>query len=552
MIGKRISRRQTLQRLGGGGVTALVASGYLSACLDIAASQPAGDDDALVADLVARRPSHIPHRDRPYRLSRPVRLGAGVELTITAGTRFVWAGPAQASDGGPVFVFDAVGDGVTITVADGKEATVESPRPAPRLYAVGMRGRRGLSVTGIRGVDCCHVYAGPSATSYEAVRMAGTTANTARAIRIRGGGAQFHARAPQGDGACYLAYVQDCQVDGAQYENMTHGVQWWGGDAEISRDGAFTNERKCRGIVIRNVTVRNVTGGIWGSMGRDVVVQDCRVDNCDDVAFDAEGSTNVLFERCVARNARNGCFTTFFYCDGVRFVDCDGQVDDRAFPLLRVYNASQDSAANRNLEIRGGRFACTDRTGPAMIDTASGPVREFTITGARLSNVSIDTAHMNMHRTVIRNNSLAFPYTLLAGAAIRVGSSKLQTIAGVPTPGSVVIEGNDIAYTGPASARGATTAIEVVENDYNSVATGRIAGNRVTGPFAVAIALVNASDNAGVVPSFAVERNRFDGLAPAARVLSLVRRGRAVRPPAVRWDASQARDGRTIGARAPA
>ncbi len=37
-----------------------------------------------------------------------------------------------------------------------------------------------------------------------------------------------------------------------------------------------------------------------------------------------------------------------------------------------------------------------------MIDTASGPVREFTITGARLSNVSIDTAHMNMHRTVIR------------------------------------------------------------------------------------------------------------------------------------------------------
>ncbi len=110
-----------------------------------------------------------------------------------------------------------------------------------------------------------------------------------------------------------------------------------------------------------------------------------------------------------------------------------------------------------------------------------------------------------------------------------------------------MIEGNDIALTGPASARGATAAIEVVENDYNSAATGRIVGNRVTGPFAVAIALVNASDNAGVVPSFAVERNRFDGLAPAARVLSLVRRGRAVRPPAVRWDASQARDGRTIG-----
>ncbi len=243
-----------------------------------------------------------------------------------------------------VFVFDAVGDGVTITAPTERRRQWRAHAPRPGCTPWAWRGRRGLSVTGIRGVDCCHVYAGPSATSYEAVRMTGYHGQH----RPRHPHPRRRRAVPRPcttrDGACYLAYVQDCQVDGAQYENMTHGVQWWGGDAEISRDGAFTNERKCRGIVIRNVMVRNVTGGIWGSMGRDVVVQDCRVDGCDDVAFDAEGSTNVLFERCVARNARNGCFTTFFYCDGVRFVDCDGQVDDRAF-----------SAATRLQRIAGQR-----------------------------------------------------------------------------------------------------------------------------------------------------------------------------------------------------
>jgi hypothetical protein len=541
-----ISRRQTLHQLGSAGAAALIASGYLAACSGIVVSQPIDDDDALLARLVAQKPSHIPRRDRPYRLVRPLILGEGVHLTIAPGTRFLWEGAAQSADGGPAFAFNAVGDNVTIAVPSGQEATVESPHPNPKLYAVGMRGRRGLSVTGIQGIDCCHVFVGPLAAGYDDVRMVGTNSNTARNIQIRGGGSRFKARAPDGDGACYLAYVENCKVDGAQYENMMHGVQWWGGDANFSRDGEFTNERKCRSIVIRNVTVRNVTGGIWGSMGRDVVVQDCLVENCSDVGFDAEGSTNVLFERCVSINARNGCFATFFYCDGVRFVDCEGRVDDKDFALMRVYNASQDSVKNRQLEIRGGKFWCTDQTGPSSIDTTSGPVREFTMTGAKLSNVRVDTAHMNMHRTVICDNQITFPYTLPPGAAIRAGSSKVQTVSGVRAPGTVVIEGNHIVYHGLSRASTATIAIEVIEDDYNSSAIDRIVDNTVSGSFAVAISLINASKNAGVIPSFTVERNRFVRLAPSAKVLDVVSKGGALKPPAVLWDDTQARDGRTI------
>ena len=541
-----ISRRETLRQLGSGGVAAVIASGYLAACSDIVASQPIEDDDALLAHLALQEPPHIPYRDRPYRLTRALRLGVGMHLTIAPGTRFLWMGSARSADGGPVFAFNAVGDNVTIEVPGGGEATVESQHPNSRLYAVGMRGRRGLSVTGIQAIDCCHVFIGPLAVSYEQVRMAGAHSNTARDIKIRGGGARFKQRAPEGDGACYLAYVEDCEVDSAQYENMMHGVQWWGGDANFSRNGEFTNERKCRGIVIRNVKVRNVTGGIWGSMGRDVVVQDCLVENCEDVGFDAEGSTNVLFERCISRNARNGCFATFFYCDGVRFVDCEGCVDNKEFALIKVYNSSQDSVANRNLEIRGGKFWCTDQTGPSTIDTASGPVREFTITDAELLNVRIDTAYMNMHRTVIRNNKIVFPYALPAGSAIRAGSSKAQTLSGVRTPGSVVIEGNHITYRGSLQPKAPVVAIEVMEDDYNSAATDIIAGNTVLGSFAVAILIINASSNAGVIPSFNIERNRFVGLSASAKVLSALTKGGALRRPAVRWGGAQDRNGRPI------
>ncbi len=68
MIDRRDFTSPDVARLGSGGVTVLVAGGYLSACLDIAASQPAGDDDALVADLVARQSVAHP-------APRPARIG---------------------------------------------------------------------------------------------------------------------------------------------------------------------------------------------------------------------------------------------------------------------------------------------------------------------------------------------------------------------------------------------------------------------------------------------------------------------------------------------
>ena len=111
-------------------------------------------------------------------------------------------------------------------------------------------------------------------------------------------------------------------------------------------------------------------------MGRQVTVRDCQVEECLDVGFDTEGCDSVTFERCFARNGHNGCFTAFALNDTIRFLDCRGSVDDKLYPLFRVYNVTLSNAGNRHVAVTGGYFECLDPTGPGTMDCAMGPVRE--------------------------------------------------------------------------------------------------------------------------------------------------------------------------------
>jgi hypothetical protein len=521
--------------------------GFVAACTNESEARPGEDDDALLARLIAADAPHIPRRAAPYRISRSLRVPARKTIRIEADTRFLWVGALHSADGGRIAVFAVEGDDVAIQVYKG-EAVVEANTPSHMIYAVGARGTRGLTVRGIRGRGCHHVYLDSAVAKYDDVRTREPNRNNPRDIRIIGGGAEHPKLVSQGSGACFLGYVENCEVSGATYRNVAHGVQWWGGDAgtEPWKNGDPANERKCRNLRIRDVVVRNAVGGIWGSMGENVLVRDCVVDGCEDVAFDAEGSNAVTFERCSARNARNGCFATFYYCNGVRFVECAGTVDDKAFPLVRVYNVSQSHAHNRALEIVGGKFTCTDKSGPSTIDTAMGPVRELSLIGATLTNVRVDTAHFNMHRTTISNNILNFPHSIASSAAIRVGASKMLAEAPRATPGGALVEGNQIRYTAGGASTDAPVAIEVYEDDFNSASVDRISGNTISGPFAVAISAVSASGNAGVVPKVDIAGNRFEGLRSGARILTVAQKGHAARAPMIRWEASQTLDGSAL------
>jgi hypothetical protein len=539
-----LTRRGALSSLGHG-----VGSVLLAAAMPACArpSPPGESDDDLLQRAMTSAAPRIAARDTPYRLTRSLRIPAGRTVTIDEGVRLSWTGPTGESTGlVGVFVADGPNTGV---VAEGRGAFVECASPSPFVYAALMRGFSGFVVSGLYARECQHVHVTASADHHAAVRVDGPDANVARDVRIVGGGASYATPQSIGHGACFLYFAASCDVRNAQYRNVANGVQWWGGNADPVRppaDGGPHSERKCRDILIQNVSAEGIAGaGIWGSMGRNVTVRDCTVAEVADVGFDAEGSQQVTFERCTARNARNGCFATFFLCNGIRFVDCTGIVDDKNFPLLRVYNESQVNNYNTGLEIVGGTFECRDRTGPGTIDTANGPVGTFSLTGSTLNNVRIDVAYSNMHRTIIDNNNINLPYQLGGAAAIKAGSSKSLQGAAHIVPGAVVIEQNTIRYS-PAAGQGNATAILLREDDFNSAARDQITNNRIIGPFATGISVVNASGNVGITPDFVITGNRFVSMAPQARLLEIGREGAQAAKPDVQWDAAQTRDGRAV------
>lgn len=543
----QLSRRGLLHQAGVK-AAALLATAATLGCSKPAQStniaEPGESDDALLARLLASDKPHIPYRDLPYQLTRTLMLPAGSILTVDPDTRFFWNGPTDQ----PIGVFEAAGDDTGIEVRGNGRAIVACPAPSPLVYAAAMHGRHGFSVVGIEAHECQHVMVGAAGKeNYTTVRTQGVDVNVARNVRISGGGARYTQPATRGEGACKLAYVIGCHVSDVRYENVSHGIQWWGGDAGLEpwQNGARSNERKCVDLVIERASVHRANaGGIWGSMGRRITVRDCSVEECLDVGFDAEGCVDTIFERCTARNGHNGCFTTFALCDGVRFVDCRGVVDNHRYPLFRTYNITQNPQDNRVIQVTGGHFECTDPTAPGTMDTAMGPAQDLTISGATLANVRIDTAFSNMHLTRITGNDLSFPYPLGAVAAIRAGASKgLITAAGV-VAGSAIVQGNRITYT--AVPTGRETAILLREDDFNSTATSHVADNTVSGPFATGISIINATANIGIVPVFEIKGNRFDRSAPATRLLAIGQEGPHAKRPFARWNDGQTRNGRGL------
>lgn len=525
-------------RLGTGSLAILVG-----ACSDPAQSRAGQTDDLLVERLLSATNPSIPKRATAYRLARTQILPAGRTVRVEAGTRIRWEG-GKGTGEAPEAVFRAGGANCGIVI-DGGTADIECAEASPYVYAVSMEGQEGLSVVGLQAHNCQHVRV-HNRRPYAEIRTSGPRINVARRIRIKGGGSRFTTPQKEGHGSCLLEFVADCRVEDAHYENVGNGVQWWGGNANpdpSTGDGKPGNERKCLDVTIERVSVINCFAGIWGAMGRDVMVRNCLVDTAVDVGFDAEGCEATTFERCTSRNGYNGCFSTFFLCDKVRFIDCTGVVEDKSRPLIRVYNSTLSNEYNKGLEVVGGQFECRDRSGPGVIDTAAGPVQTITISNTQLINVRLDLAHHNMHRTRVVGNILTFPYPLPSVAAIRAGASKTIDTPSGRIGGAAVIERNEIRYTATSAGGAKPIAIELHEDDFNASAEDRIVSNTVTGPFTTAVSLISASANPGIRPRFDVVANQFDGIA-AGPLLRISRGIKGAADPEVRWDERQTRDGR--------
>ena len=509
-------------------------------------ASPPLDDAALLERLIRAPGGRIPKRATDYRLSRGVIVPGGSRVSIEAGTRFVYVGP-RGSLSELFGVFDVRGNDVHIVAEGSGDVVVTCDPAAPFVYAVAARVVTGLTVRGLYARNCQHVLVDGGSGDYRAIRTSGAGANISRDVAITGGGARYDQPTREGHGACLIRYTFDWHVSGCTYENIAHGVQWWGGNADPIPgwgEGAAVSERKCGRFSISGVTVRHAgEAGIWGAMGRDGVIDGCVVDGCGDVGFDAEGSNAITFSNCRARDAANGCYSTFFLCNGISFVRCTGVVTKARYPLFRLYNVTQANADNRRIEIVGGRFECLDAGAVGSIDAHAGPAHEVDIRGTTLINVAIDFFTNNMHVTRVVDCDLTFSRLTPRLVAIRVGGSRSSAGAGGAIRGSTLVRGNRIALT---VASPDATAIEIVEDDYNAAATGAVRDNIISGPFATLVHLRNATRNSGMTPSFTVAGNRFAAAGREAAILKVDTDGPVAPRPLVSWDATQRIDGRSI------
>lgn len=376
---------------------------------------------------------------RTYAISDELVVPAGRKITLQPGATLVWLGtaPSQQSPKG-FFRIASGGNQIVVNASGGGKAFFVAPGAMGFLHAVIGYATDGVLYSGFDCTGCSGAYfdttqAIAAADDYTQVvtpdmigaakpgggTYAAADVNVSRNIRQID--CDVRMREPSFVGVALQArYCYDVEVTGGKHRNLYAGVQWWGGDSGF---GVFppghpqagkpkpgndpNNQPKCRNFKINNCDGADLIAAYWGSMGRDITVDGARANRAHDVAFDCEGGWDVIFKNCIARDGYNGCFTTFNNNRGVKFINCVGEVTNKAYLLSRIYNESQSAANNLDVAFIGGRLECLDPTGPARIDTNSGPIRSYKMLGTDVVNAVVDISGCNQ---VELNFSMRLPY----------------------------------------------------------------------------------------------------------------------------------------------
>lgn len=104
----------------------------------------------------------------------------------------------------------------------------------------------------------------------------------------------------------HLRFASRGNVTNNNINNCNHGVQIWGGDSAVSDTTAIFD------ITITGNIVKNVVGGIWGSLGERITIIGNTVENCSDVGIDFEGCTFSTADGNTVKDCINGALAVFY------------------------------------------------------------------------------------------------------------------------------------------------------------------------------------------------------------------------------------------------
>ncbi|AIW03427.1 hypothetical protein CPT_Moonbeam29 [Bacillus phage Moonbeam] len=337
-----------------------------------------------------------------------------------------------------------------------------------------------------------------------------------------------------------LRYVKSVTVKDNNISRYQHGIQWWGGDSNISANGALTNPRWAIDLTISNNIIDDIgLGGIWGSMGVNITIDNGnKVSNCGDVGIDPEGCLFVSIVANKVKNCVNGGITTFFLNKGVVVTgntiesDVDGQY------LFKVRNSA--NSGNHSIEFTDN--VCI-HTGTGIGYIGGEQVDSLIITDNQLTNVGIQLNSLNYVDVKIGDNQLLF--SNVSSAAFNAINSRYVT-----SDGKITVKNNTVKskVAQPTGSRG----VYVTLKDYNSATRAIVEGNEIEG-FDIDLETLADSGNAGVTPKFVIRNNmlgnkkyvRSEGTTQKSKVLLIGNYDKngdpfpSAIPTSGKWDAGQ-------------
>lgn len=326
-----------------------------------------------------------------------------------------------------------------------------------------------------------------------------------------------------------LRWVADCTVSGNKMVDVHHGILWWGGDSNLSKDGVAINPRWARRITIVNNVVDGANmGGIWGSMGIDVTVTGNTVQNCYDVGIDFEGCINGVASGNTVRNCSYGCLTTFFYTRNILFIgnvcELDGVWTLRgsssiATQLTNHLNGASGPLAKSDVTFRDNKlsFLGTDTLNIGKVGCTQ--LESLVFENNELTNVRLSFAETTQNGLrIIRNNRLNF------NKAMSATFNAINCASNTGANGNLAcqIEGNVIA----SSVTQPTGSIGIVSSQdyFNGALRTEVKNNDIYG-FGISISVVDAGSNTGITHFWDISGNVASGTIKNDTPLTHARKG---------------------------
>lgn len=279
-----------------------------------------------------------------------------------------------------------------------------------RHYAVNARSVENLTVYGLKvlnmGCLVTHVVYDINGFdgTYDPVATAGVFSDDCLSTNITVSHCDIDCGAYGEEGATgvYLQFLTNFLVEETNVRNAWQGIQFWGGDSAYDRGGKPDNPCYAKNGLIRNCTADNIGGGgVWGSMGQDILITNCTVNNCRDVGIDFEGCRDVTASYCKASNCGNGNYSTFMYCTGkVLFSYCESIQENGYTQHFFNSNATQ-KAANHDITFDH----CTFTSDAMSWVNCQSAMTNFTFTNNTCINTVLNTSGRNIYYVDIENNT---------------------------------------------------------------------------------------------------------------------------------------------------